>query len=116
MTDIRKGQAPAPLERASFADRFRALFLDPAFRALAEQMPALIYRACIAPPHRTLYVSPFVSQLGMTPQQWMASPDAWVGAMHPDDRERTIAYVEATVGQLQDLQPYRQILLPGGGA
>jgi multimeric flavodoxin WrbA len=30
---IRKGQAPAPLERAEFAKRFRASFLDPAFRA-----------------------------------------------------------------------------------
>jgi multimeric flavodoxin WrbA len=33
MTEIRKGQAPAPLERAQFAERFRALFMDPAFRA-----------------------------------------------------------------------------------
>jgi multimeric flavodoxin WrbA len=33
MTEIRKGQAPAPLERAQFAKRFRAFFMDPAFRA-----------------------------------------------------------------------------------
>ena len=30
---IRKGQAPAPLARAQFAERFRASFMDPAFRA-----------------------------------------------------------------------------------
>ena len=41
MTDIRKGQAPAPLERASFAERFRALFLDPAFRAEDSGIAAL---------------------------------------------------------------------------
>ena len=33
MIEIRKGQAPAPLERAEFGIRFRASFIDPAFRA-----------------------------------------------------------------------------------
>jgi len=33
MIQIRKGQAPAPLARAQFAERFRASFMDPAFRA-----------------------------------------------------------------------------------
>jgi multimeric flavodoxin WrbA len=33
MIDIRKGQAPAPLEREAFGERFRAAFHDPAFRA-----------------------------------------------------------------------------------
>ena len=32
MTLIRKGQAPLPLERAAFSTRFRASFIDPAFR------------------------------------------------------------------------------------
>jgi multimeric flavodoxin WrbA len=33
MTDIRKGQAPAPLSRSSFHERFMQSFVDPAFRA-----------------------------------------------------------------------------------
>ncbi|MDP2416933.1 MAG: flavodoxin family protein [Hydrogenophaga sp.] len=33
MIQIRKGQAPVPLARAQFAERFRASFMDPAFRA-----------------------------------------------------------------------------------
>ena len=33
MIEIRKGQAPAQLERAEFSIRFRASFMDPAFRA-----------------------------------------------------------------------------------
>ena len=36
--EIRKGQAPAPLDRAEFGSRFRASFADPAFRA---QDPAI---------------------------------------------------------------------------
>ena len=33
MVDVRKGQAPDPLEREEFGRRFRASFVDPAFRA-----------------------------------------------------------------------------------
>lgn len=33
MIDIRKGQAPAPLDRDTFSVRFRAAFQDPAFRS-----------------------------------------------------------------------------------
>ncbi len=32
MIEIRKGQAPAPLKREQFSERFRASFMDPAFR------------------------------------------------------------------------------------
>ncbi len=41
MTEIRKGQAPAPLERAQFAERFRAFFMDPAFRTEDEGITRL---------------------------------------------------------------------------
>jgi multimeric flavodoxin WrbA len=33
MTTVRKGQAPAPLDRAAFGERFRQRFFDPAFDA-----------------------------------------------------------------------------------
>ena len=33
MVDVRKGQAPDPLARDEFGKRFRASFVDPAFRA-----------------------------------------------------------------------------------
>ncbi|MDO8534144.1 MAG: NADPH-dependent FMN reductase, partial [Xanthobacteraceae bacterium] len=33
MIEIRKGQAPTPIERAEFSVRFRASYIDPAFRA-----------------------------------------------------------------------------------
>ena len=39
--EIRKGQAPAPLERAEFGTRFRASFADPAFRAQDKAIASL---------------------------------------------------------------------------
>lgn len=59
------------------------------FRLLAEQMPALIYRAALEPPFASLYVSPYVKVLGYTAQQWVDDPEAWSRALHPDDRAHT---------------------------
>lgn len=48
MTTIRKGQAPDPLEREQFAARFRAFFMDPAYRsedASIERLEAIAWDA-----------------------------------------------------------------------
>ncbi len=72
---------------------FERLLLDRErdFRLLAEQMPAMIYRASLEPPYRTLYVSPSIGILGYTVSEWMADPLAWTKALHPDDCERAVA-------------------------
>jgi multimeric flavodoxin WrbA len=41
MTDIRKGQAPPPLDREAFGRRYRASFVDPAFAAEASAIARL---------------------------------------------------------------------------
>ncbi len=41
MTDIRQGQAPEPHDRATFGERFRNRFVDPAFGAEAEAIARL---------------------------------------------------------------------------
>jgi len=46
--EVRKGQAPAPLERAQFSNRFRASFIDPAFRAEDQSIARLEEIAWIA--------------------------------------------------------------------
>lgn len=71
---------------------FERLLLDRErdFRLMAEQMPALIYRASLKPPFTTLYVSPYLLSLGYTVDEWLADPQAWANALHPDDRERVM--------------------------
>jgi PAS domain S-box-containing protein len=73
--------------------RNEQLLLDQerSFRDLAEQMPALIYRAALDGSNKTLYVSQHVRLLGFTPEQWLADPTAWVRAVHPDDLARVVA-------------------------
>lgn len=72
---------------------FERLLLDRErdFRLLTEQTPAMIYRASLQPPYRTLYVTPSIRILGYTVSEWMADPLAWTKALHPDDCERAVA-------------------------
>ena len=60
------------------------------FRELAEQMPGIVYRAGLDASRSTLYISSRVRELGYTPDEWMASPQAWLNALHPGDRDPTL--------------------------
>jgi PAS domain S-box-containing protein len=76
------------------------------FRLLTEQTPAMIYRASMEPPYRSLYVSPSIRILGYSVSEWMADPLAWTKALHPDDCERAVAalsdeYVDGVDHQIE---------------
>ncbi|MDO9007581.1 MAG: flavodoxin family protein [Thiobacillus sp.] len=62
MIEIRKGQAPAPLTRAEFSTRFRASFIDPAFRAEDASIARLEEIAWQA--HTEYRKSPFTQKAG----------------------------------------------------
>jgi diguanylate cyclase (GGDEF)-like protein/PAS domain S-box-containing protein len=66
------------------------------YRSLIERLPAVTYLDDIET-GETQYVSPQIKELfGITPEEWKASPDAWAGPVHPDDREwACVAFREA---------------------
>jgi PAS domain S-box-containing protein len=87
---------------------FERLVLDRErdFRLLTEQTPAMIYRASLEPPYRSLYVSPSIRILGYSASEWLADPLAWTKALHPDDCERAVAalsdeYVDGVDHQIE---------------
>jgi nitrogen fixation negative regulator NifL len=62
----------------------------PNFRALVEQLPAIVYAATLD--NHTTYVSPQVeSILGIPVERWLDEPGMWRRLLHPDDRERVLA-------------------------
>lgn len=67
---------------------------EASYRALTEQVPAIIYRAGVDPSGTTTYVSPQVEALGYTPAEWLADPTLWRALIHPEDRDRVHAEVE----------------------
>ena len=61
-------------------------------RKLLENLPSITYRAGLGYAGGWEYISPQVEDvLGYTPEGWMADPDLWERAMHPDDLERVLA-------------------------
>ena len=66
------------------------------YHSLIERLPAVTYLDDLET-GETRYVSPQITELfGITPEEWMASPEAWLQTVHPDDRERAgDAFVEA---------------------
>ena len=61
----------------------------------------------------------FVSQaaeeiLGYPIEDWLEKPDFWVNLIHPDDREHTIAYCQASTAEGKDHEfEYRALAADG---
>ncbi len=63
------------------------------FTDLIETIPAIVYLAEMGESGRWRYVSPQIeSVLGYTPEEWMADPNNWFHALHPDDRDYALAF------------------------
>ena len=84
------------------------------YRSLIERLPAVTYLDDLET-GETQYISPQTTGLfGITPEEWKSSPDAWLRAVHPDDRERTrAAFTEATEAGKEFHAEYR-VLSPDG--
>jgi PAS domain S-box-containing protein len=65
------------------------------YRALVEQVPAIIYTESRFVTEPMTYVSPYVETfLGFPPQDFLDDPEFWMQRIHPDDRERVGAAAE----------------------
>jgi diguanylate cyclase (GGDEF)-like protein/PAS domain S-box-containing protein len=61
------------------------------YRALVEQIPAIVYIDVADETMATTYVSPQIEALlGIKPQEYIDDPDLWTKRLHPDDRERAL--------------------------
>jgi PAS domain S-box-containing protein/putative nucleotidyltransferase with HDIG domain len=61
------------------------------YRALVMHLPTVIYTNPLDDASSTLYVSPQIERLlGYTPQEWLADPELWSKAIHPEDRPEVL--------------------------
>jgi PAS domain S-box-containing protein len=61
------------------------------FRTLVERLPICTYVNPLGLPIRTSYISPYIEKLlGYPVARWLDEDDFWVGALHPDDRDRVV--------------------------
>jgi PAS domain S-box-containing protein len=63
------------------------------YRTLVEELPAITYIADAKNPTKVYYISPQIeTMLGYTQTEWINTRDIWVNRLHPDDRDRVLAY------------------------
>ena len=61
------------------------------YRAMVEQLPAVLYVADFGAEAEWHYVSPRIHDLlGYTAEEWSADPKLWMAHIHPDDRQRVL--------------------------
>lgn len=79
------------------------------YRALVEQVPAIIYTDSAEEIGKTLYISPQLKTItGYKPEEWVSDPDLWQRIIHPDDRERVLEEYHRTYAAMQpSISEYR---------
>ena len=85
------------------------------YRALVEQIPAIVYTESAEHIGQTHYISPQIkSILGYDPDEWAVNNELRIKCVHPDDRERVLAEYNHTyeTGGLFNVQ-YRMISSTG---
>ena len=70
------------------------------YRAMVEQLPAVLYVADFGAEARWYYVSPRIQGLlGYTAEEWMADRTLWMAHIHPDDRQGVLEDEEFNGGR-----------------
>ena len=85
------------------------------YRALVEQLPAIVYVDSDDLQPRSLYVSPnVVDLLGYPVQAYLDDPDLWPRSMHPDDRDSVLADWQEAIRTSEPFTAEYRIVRPDG--
>jgi PAS domain S-box-containing protein len=85
------------------------------YRALVEQVPAVIYTDSAERIYETLYISPQLKSLtGYDPEEWLADIDLWERMIVPEDRQRVLdEYTRTYTAMEPSISQYRIITRDG---
>ncbi|MGZ6544325.1 MAG: putative bifunctional diguanylate cyclase/phosphodiesterase [Actinomycetota bacterium] len=89
--DLPLGGTSEDLER-----RYREL--ESRYRGIIDRLPAVLYVDGVDAADAMIDVGPgVVDLLGVTREEWMATPEGWRALLHPDDLDRIVAASERSV-------------------
>ncbi len=79
------------------------------YRALVEQVPAIIYTDSAENIFQTLYINPQLKTItGYEPEEWIADVDLWHRIIHPEDQERVLEEYTRTFAAMEpSISEYR---------
>jgi PAS domain S-box-containing protein len=85
------------------------------YRAMLEQIPAIIYTDSVGKFNQTLYINPRVELItGYTPEEWIADRDLWFKIIQKEDQERVWAENIRTEGTGEPYKEEYRILTRDG--
>jgi PAS domain S-box-containing protein len=85
------------------------------YRALVEQIPAVIFMAFLDQGLSEAYISPHVETiLGFTQEQWLNDPIRWYNQIHPDDRARWSIEAAQLILSAQPLRSVYRVIARDG--
>jgi len=85
----RVGWRQFPRNARSEPTLYSVLSADDRYRALIEQVSAVVFFAPMEGGLGEAYVSPQIEAiLGFTQEEWLESPILWFRQLHPDDKDR----------------------------
>src|SRR5580693_5344369 len=90
-TSFLSGASPNFAEKAETerTDEAPLLNMEAKYRALVEQIPAVVFMAYLDQGIGEAYVSPQIeAALGFTQTEWLEDPVRWYRQVHPEDKER----------------------------
>ncbi len=84
------GGGPVPVaEAADLSGEARASNVEAKYRALLEQIPAVVFMAYLDRGVSEAYVSPEIeAALGYSREEWLEDPVRWYEHIHPEDKQR----------------------------
>jgi PAS domain S-box-containing protein len=85
------------------------------YRALVEQVPAVIYTDSAENLFQTLYINPQLKTItGYDPQEWINDDDLWYKMIFPEDRQRVLAeYTHSYQAKQPSISEYRIVRRDG---
>lgn len=85
------------------------------YRALVEEIPAVVYLDPVDENESSIYVSPQVETiLGVTPEEWLGNPTIWRELLHPDDVDDAFDRYERQVAAGEPIQGEYRMIRPDG--
>ena len=104
--------AGSAVENANLHRELQATLTE--YQSLIERLPAVTYLDDLQT-GETQFVSPQIVELfGVTPEEWKASPDAWLTPIHPDDRERVEAAFNGAMEAQEAVHAEYRVISPDG--
>jgi two-component system sensor histidine kinase UhpB len=84
------------------------------FRSLVEQIEAITYMVALGESGRVLYISPQISKLGFSAEEWLANPDIHARQIHPEDRAEAMQAIGNSRSTGDPLRHEYRLITPNG--